>query len=54
MKHTSTLYSTEMDTSTSSTFISSCCVCVPGRRFSFTMNTSSTTAAKNMKLKSAK
>ena len=53
-KHTSTLYSTDTATSTSSTYMSRFCAIEPGGRFSFTMNASSTTAARNMKLKSAK
>ena len=53
-KHRSALYSTDTATSTSSTFMSRFCTVEPGCRFSFTMNTSSTTAARNMKLKSAK
>ena len=53
-KHRSALYSTDTATNTSSTFMSRFCTVEPGCRFSFTINTSSTTAAKNMKLKSAK
>ena len=52
-KHRSALYATLAATNTISTFMSRSFATDPASRFSFTMNASSTVAARNMKLKSA-